>query len=255
MSEKYSRSSCQRGPSGNASPSRRTSVEGTVGTVLVGTFGRADLVERLLVGLGQSGHEEDAATSPAMPHNAIERPMPPSGSDRWPAISRPATEPSTLTIRSNAFDVPRSSVGNSSASSVPSAMPAAAEVSTDTADVIQSSGAALEEEDHLRRRGDQQRDDRDRLAARTARRGGRRATRPIRPGSAVVTVRNSAMPGAREVADVLEVLVHQLRRRRVEDVGEEPDRPPAARSGGRSAGPSARAAARARISVRAAIAR
>ena len=51
LSENHSRSSCQRGPSGNASPSRTTSwcVRSWIGTVLFGTFGRADVVERLRV--------------------------------------------------------------------------------------------------------------------------------------------------------------------------------------------------------------
>src|SRR5262245_47667636 len=45
MSEKNNRPSCQRGPSGNARPSRRTSVEGTIGTVLVRSLRRIDAVE------------------------------------------------------------------------------------------------------------------------------------------------------------------------------------------------------------------
>jgi hypothetical protein len=68
----------------------------------------------------------------------MDRPMPPKGSESVPAITRPATAPRTLTISNRAFDVPRSSVGKSSASRVPSAIPAAAEVSTETAEVIQS---------------------------------------------------------------------------------------------------------------------
>src|SRR5262245_46528064 len=59
MSEKNNRPSCQRGPSGNASPSSKTSVECTIGTVLAWSFGWTDVVEAQLVRLGQARHEED----------------------------------------------------------------------------------------------------------------------------------------------------------------------------------------------------
>ena len=68
-------------------------------------------------------------------------------------------------MSSRAFDVPRSSVGKSSASRVPSAMPGRGRGQHRDRGGDPEQAAAVEEEDHLRRRRDQQRDDRDRLAA------------------------------------------------------------------------------------------
>ena len=57
----------------------------------------------------------------------------------------------TVTTESKAFDVERTSVGKSSASRVPSAMPPAPAMTTDNADVNHNRSARQEEE-HLRRR-------------------------------------------------------------------------------------------------------
>ena len=76
LSEKHSRPSCQRGPSGNARPSSSdVRCSARVGTVLVGAFGRTDLVERLRRAVsGSRGTKKIAAISAAMPQSAIDAP-------------------------------------------------------------------------------------------------------------------------------------------------------------------------------------
>ncbi len=126
-------------------------------------------------------------------------------------------------MSSSALEVPRSSVGKSSASSVPERDAGHRGREHGDGRHDPDDRAALQEEHHLRDRRDEQCDDRDGLAAALL----GEAAADDEPDEAGERGRHGAEQRdarAREVAHVLEVLVHQLRRRRVEDVGEEADR-------------------------------
>ena len=99
---------------------------------------RADVVERPAPGLGEARHEQEHGEQPRdAPQHAIARPMPPTGSRRRARGDESRGRAAHGDDVSSAFDVPRSSVGKSSASSVPSAMPPAPDASTETADMSQ----------------------------------------------------------------------------------------------------------------------
>ncbi len=100
-----------------------------------------------------------------MPQSAIAGPSPPIESDSWPATTRPSAEPITEVTRSSAFDVPRVSVGNSSASSVPIARVAGAAATIAIGHEDPEDGTVAEEEDDGADRPDEQAQRRDRAAA------------------------------------------------------------------------------------------
>ena len=128
-----------------------------------------------------------------MPHSAMALPSPPIESDSCPATTRPTTEPSNEVTRSSAFDVPRTSVGKSSASIVPIESAAGAAATIAIVMKIQSQ----------RRRRGRRRWCRavpmSRLTTATGRRPRVSVMRPAsripkRPGSPAVTARNAATP-------------------------------------------------------------
>ena len=168
---KNSRPSCQRGPSGNARPSSTmVVVRSRHGRGPYSSGGRAS------VGLtsssscardsGSSGTRTIAANSEPMPQSAIARPISPCGCGEHAGEHEArATDPSTPITPSRPFDVLRVSVGNSSTPSVPSAMPPALAAMIDVRRHEPQQRAAAEEEDHLRRGRDGERDRGDRAPA------------------------------------------------------------------------------------------
>ena len=64
-----------------------------------------------------------AAASGAIPHKAIAGPSPPTRCSRWVAASSPTVAPATPHMSKNPLDVPRASVGKSSALVAPTLRP------------------------------------------------------------------------------------------------------------------------------------
>ena len=133
--------------------------------------------------------------------------------ERSRSTTKPDAEPSTPSTQSSPFDVQRTSVGKSSTSSVPSAIPPAPATKIDIADITQSDTPPVRKKTICVpvAIGERDRGDRPPAADLGQPPADQHADEAGDAGRDRAEQRDA---GVREVADVGEVLVRELRRRR-----------------------------------------